>query len=142
MFTATSTRASSSPSKPPPSSAAATPASQHPAVEDIELDDGLDDHELSDSERQLDQHKNMGYRNEDSGGAGGVKKMGEVANAISSCAALSFFSISMILANKVCERVCASECARVRACVCSWKKRGRDADRWMQRTGAEASEYA
>lgn len=100
MSTATGTR-TSSPSKIPSSASTATPAFQH-LVEDIELDDGLDDHELSDSEQLT---KNMGgYRNDDSSstaGTSGVKKMGEVANAISSCTALSFFSISMILANKV-----------------------------------------
>lgn len=108
MSKATSIR-TSSPSKPAPLSPAATPAFQRP-VEDIELDDGLDDHELSDSEQQqqIEKKQNMGYRNEDAA-ASNVKKMGEVANAISSCLALSFFSISMILANKVC--VCVSVCA-------------------------------
>eukprot|EP00752_Nemacystus_decipiens_P016768 g15005.t1 len=75
-----------------------TVSAQRP-VEDIELDDGLDDHELSDSEQQQ-LEENMAYRNQSSGGHGSVKRMGEVANAISSCLALSFFSISMILANK------------------------------------------
>lgn len=99
MSKATSTR---SPSKLPSSAPASTPAFHHP-VEDIELDDGLDDHELSDSEQLDNKNTTMGsaYRSEDSSGANGVKKMGEVANAISSCLALSFFSISMILANKV-----------------------------------------
>ena len=107
-MSATSTGTSSLPT-PASSSAPATPAFQRP-VEDIELDDGLDDHELSDSDQQIEK-QNMGsrYRNEDSS-AGGVKKMGEVANAISSCVALSFFSISMILANKV--RAAAVPCVR------------------------------
>eukprot|EP00903_Cladosiphon_okamuranus_P010193 g9652.t1 len=87
---------SSSPSKPASPSLVATPVSQRP-VEDVELDDGLDDHEPSDSEK--DKKQNMGYRNEHSS-TSSTKKMGEVANAISSCLALSFFSISMILANK------------------------------------------
>lgn len=87
----------SSPPKPQPSPAPPTPAFHNP-VEDVDLDDGLDDHELSGGEEQL-VGKKMGstYRSD---GAGSVK-MGAVANAISSCAALSFFSISMILANKV-----------------------------------------
>lgn len=115
MSKATST-ATSSLTTPTPSSATATSAFQHP-VEDIELDDGLDDHELSDSEQQQLETRNMGsrYRNEDtSSGPSGVKKMGEVANAISSCVALSFFSISMILANKV--RVCTLFCSQ-KSCV-------------------------
>lgn len=83
----------------------------HRAVEDIELDDGLDDHELSgDSESELPAspaaEKNMGsalYRKDgdNSSSSSSTKKMSEVANAISSCMALSFFSVSMILANKV-----------------------------------------
>lgn len=83
-----------------PSSSAYPPLAQ--AVEDVELDDCLDDNELSDSET-LDKESSMGsvYRNGDNNTQGGVKKMSEVANAVSSCLALSFFSISMILANKV-----------------------------------------
>lgn len=118
MSKATST-ATSSLTTLTPSSATATPVFQRP-VEDIELDDHLDDHELSDdssSEQQQLETRNMGsrYRNEDSSsGPSGVKKMGEVANAISSCVALSFFSISMILANKV--RVCTLFCSQ-KSCV-------------------------
>lgn len=67
----------------------------------------LDDNELSDSEtpgpnmalyrtqQQVQQQQQQLQAN------GGGKKLGEVANAIASCSALSFFSISMILANKV-----------------------------------------
>lgn len=98
----------SSASKVASSGPPATPPFHRP-VEDIELDDGLDDHELSGgSESEFPAsssavEKNMGsmYKQGDNASGGGTKKMGEVANAISSCLALSFFSISMILANKV-----------------------------------------
>lgn len=75
-----------------------------------ERDDDLDDHDLNDehvdpelegkdsiathSNKSVQQSKNIM-------GASGIKKLGVVANAIASCAALSFFSISMILVNKV-----------------------------------------
>lgn len=109
MSQATSTR-NSNPSKLPSSASPATPPFHHLPVEDIELDDGLDDHELSDNNSDNSElpanKRNMGslYRKDDNAsgdGGGGAKKMSEVANAISSCLALSFFSISMILANKV-----------------------------------------
>lgn len=96
----------SKPSVPPVPPAAHRAA----AVEDVDLDDGLDDNELSDGGSEtgaaaVGAKKNtMGsvYRKGDDDDEGGGKKMSEVANAISSCTALSFFSISMILANKVC----------------------------------------
>ncbi|CAM9926190.1 unnamed protein product [Pylaiella littoralis] len=106
MSQATSTHTSSA-SKAVSFGPPASPPFQRP-VEDVELDDGLDDHALSgDSGSELPAsaaEKNMGslYRKDDdnSSGGGGTKKMSEVANAVSSCLALSFFSISMILANK------------------------------------------
>lgn len=85
---------SSTPSKLQTSSAAPTPAPHNP-VEDIELDDGLDDHELSEGEEQVEKNMGSAHRSD------GAVQMGVVANAIASCCALSFFSISMILANKV-----------------------------------------
>lgn len=111
MFAGTSS-ANSGASKPPLSSAATSvpPAVAHraAAVEDVDLDDGLDDNELSDGsssetaavvgERIMGSVYRKGDHDEQ---GGGKKKMSEVANAISSCMALSFFSISMILANKV-----------------------------------------
>ncbi|CAM9669631.1 unnamed protein product [Scytosiphon promiscuus] len=81
----------------PPSTSSPFPR----AVEDVELDDCLDDNELSENENLDEGRMGSVYRNGDnSSSQGGVKKMSEVANAISSCLALSFFSISMILANK------------------------------------------
>ncbi|CAM9195790.1 unnamed protein product [Hapterophycus canaliculatus] len=91
----------SSPSKLPGSQSLA-PSPFPQAIEDVELDDRLDDNELSESET-LDKEGRMGSVpriGDNSSSQGGAKKMGEVANAISSCLALSFFSISMILANK------------------------------------------
>lgn len=71
------------------------------ATEDIELDD-LDDHDLSQTTTTTTSTavsgKIMAYRGSQGSGPG---KLGEVANAVASCSALSFFSISMILANKV-----------------------------------------
>lgn len=105
-----SASSSGTPSQLRASPSAATPTLPR-AVEDIELDDGLDDNELSEGETTIDNGSSMGsiYRNGDnnSSSAGGAKKMSEVANAISSCLALSFFSISMILANKVRTRLTA-----------------------------------
>ncbi|CAB1118787.1 unnamed protein product [Ectocarpus sp. CCAP 1310/34] len=102
MFTGTS---SSKPSLPP---ALSVPPAAHraAAVEDVDLDDGLNDNELSDGGSEtsaaVGKKNTMGSvdRKGDNDHPGGGKKMGEVANAIASCAALSFFSISMILANK------------------------------------------
>lgn len=126
MSQATSTHTSSA-SKAASFGPPASPPFQRP-VEDVELDDGLDDHALSgDSGSELPAsaaEKNMGslYRKDDdnSSGGGGTKKMSEVANAVSSCLALSFFSISMILANKVRDRVghCVLLCDRCCALFC------------------------
>lgn len=43
----------------------------------------------------------MSFRPQSQASSVPTPKVGEVANAIASCSALSFFSISMILANKV-----------------------------------------
>lgn len=96
----------SSPSSLPagPSAAPASTSSfvsKQLAAEDVELDD-LDDNDLSETSAAA--AKSMAYHGSQGGGPG---KLGEVANAIASCSALSFFSISMILANKV---SCASVC--------------------------------
>lgn len=70
------------------------------ATEDADLDH-LDDNDLTSDEENsmaLRNQQQMGSINTSSSQPG---KLGEVANAIASCSALSFFSISMILANKV-----------------------------------------
>lgn len=57
-----------------------------------------EDAELADQDLS-DPHNEMSYRPPSQPSSG--VKIGAVANGIASCAALSFFSISMILANKV-----------------------------------------
>lgn len=75
-----------------------------------ERDDDLDDHDLNDEhvdpesegKDSIATSSNKGVQQpKNKMGATGMKKLGVVANAIASCAALSFFSISMILVNKV-----------------------------------------
>lgn len=99
------------PSSPLAPSPATTPSHLQPkqlaAAQDADLEE-LDDNELSDTEtpgnmalyrtpQQVQQQANM---------EGSGTKLSEVANAIASCCALSFFSISMILANKVSSMFC------------------------------------
>lgn len=108
MGTRLSDRTRPSPS-PLATSSARAPSDLQPkqlaAAEDTDLEE-LDDNELSDSEapgnmalyrtqQQVQQQQQQVQAD------GGGKKLGDVANAIASCSALSFFSISMILANKV-----------------------------------------
>lgn len=76
-----------------------------------ERDDDLDDHDLNDGHEDTlpesegkdniatSTNKSV-QESKDRVGATGMR-LGVVANAIASCAALSFFSISMILVNKV-----------------------------------------
>ena len=100
------------PSPPPLAASSATAPSdlqpkQLAAAEDTDLEE-LDDNELSDSETPADmalyrtqQQQVQQQQLQGDPMNGGGKKLSEVANAIASCSALSFFSISMILANKV-----------------------------------------
>ena len=93
-------------SAPPNNSSAITSAAYRNLPE---RDDDLDDHDLNDGhfdnlpdakdrDKTVTADSKMTVHAED---PKGVNKLGVVANAISSCAALSFFSITMILVNKV-----------------------------------------
>lgn len=94
------------PSSPPPPLAPSPATAQSDlqpkqlaAAEDTDLEE-LDDNELSDSDMALYRTQQQVQQQQQTMDGGG-KKLSEVANAIASCSALSFFSISMILANKV-----------------------------------------
>lgn len=107
MSTRLSDRTRPSPS-PLATSSARAPSDLQPkqlaAAEDTDLEE-LDDNELSDSETPgnmaLYRTQQQVQQQQQVQADGGGKKLGDVANAIASCSALSFFSISMILANKV-----------------------------------------
>lgn len=89
------------PQKPLPSSAIHPTPPLSFSVDDADLDDCLDDNEFTAEEQEeaVTAVAMAAYRPPPTPEA--AKNLSKVANAVASCSALSFFSISMILANKV-----------------------------------------